>query len=529
MFALSPYVELERQMKIGIDVGGTHTDAVVMRGLEILATHKALTTSDVKQGIVEALDTVMSIASLDAADITAVMIGTTHFTNAVIERKELSETAIIRACLPTGSGIPPMCDWPEDIASCLGNHVYMVKGGHRFDGSEIHGLDDREIGTVLDDLISKGIKSIAIASAFSPINNSHEHYIAALAKAKIPDANITVSHEIGRLGILERENAALLNASLGGLAQSVVSNMKAALVDRKIKCPFYVSQNDGTLMSADFIARYPALTFASGPTNSLRGAAVLSKLDNAIVVDIGGTTSDVGVLANGFPRESNSFIDVGGVRTNFRMPDIMAIGLGGGSLVSADGKSVGPSSVGHRLVKEGLVFGGLQLTATDIIVAAGHQDIGDVNKVSGLSGLLVRAASATMHRMIDDAIDKMRPSDEPVPVILVGGGSILITGKLNTASEVYCPEHAGVANAIGAAIAQVGGEVESVVSYNKVKRDKAIQSATQAAREKAIKAGAQKQSLRVLDIEETPLSYMDDNAVRLRIKVIGDLKQVRQS
>tara|TARA_B110000879_G_scaffold10159_1_gene13111 strand:- start:5804 stop:6208 length:405 start_codon:yes stop_codon:yes gene_type:complete len=134
-----------------------------------------------------------------------------------------------------------------------------------------------------------------------------------------------------------------------------------------------------------------------------------------------------------------------------------------------------------------------------------------------------------MHRMIDDAIDKMRPSDEPVPVILVGGGSILITGKLNTASEVYCPEHAGVANAIGAAIAQVGGEVESVVSYNKVKRDKAIESATQAAREKAIKAGAQEQSLRVLDIEETPLSYMDDNAVRLRIKVIGDLKQVRQS
>lgn len=529
MFVPSLDVELVRKMKIGIDVGGTHTDAVVMRGLDILATHKALTSSDVKQGIVEALDTVMSIANLDAADITAVMIGTTHFTNAVIERKELSETAVIRACLPTGSGIPPMCDWPEDIANSLGNHCYMIKGGHTFDGSEIHGLDDKEICTVLDDLITKGIESIAIASAFSPINNSHELHIAQLARAKIPSANITLSHEIGRLGILERENAALLNAALGGLAQNVVSNMKAALIERKINCPFYVSQNDGTLMSADFIAQYPALTFASGPTNSLRGAAVLSNLDNAIVVDIGGTTSDVGVLANGFPRESNSFIDVGGVRTNFRMPDIMAIGLGGGSLVSQDGKLVGPSSVGHRLVKEGLVFGGSKLTATDIIVASGHQQIGDADHVSGLSESLVSAASATMHRMIDEAIDKMRPSDEPVPVILVGGGSILVTEKLNTASEVYCPEHAGVANAIGAAIAQVGGEIESIVSYSKVKRDKAIQSATQAARDKAVKAGADEQSLRVLDIEETPMSYMDDNAVRLRIKVVGDLKQVKYS
>ena len=112
-----------------------------------------------------------------------------------------------------------------------------------------------------------------------------------------------MSHEIGRLGILERENAALLNASLGELATKVVSNMEAALAERGLRCPFYVSQNDGTLMSAQFIARYPALTFSSGPTNSLRGAAVLSGMQDALVVDIGGTTLDVGVLANGFPRE----------------------------------------------------------------------------------------------------------------------------------------------------------------------------------------------------------------------------------
>ena len=390
-------------------------------------------------------------------------------------------------------------------------------------------MDNVEIRSVIKDVAQKGIESIAVAAAFSPMNPAHEVYLANKIRAEIPNANITLSHEIGRLGILERENAALLNAALGSLADAVVSSMKQALIERQIDCPFYVSQNDGTLMSADYIAKYPALTFASGPTNSLRGAAMLSQISDAIVVDIGGTTSDVGVLANGFPRESNSFIDVGGIRTNFRMPDIMSTGVGGGSLVSADGTSVGPESVGHRLVTQGLVFGGDQVTATDIVVAAGLHCIGDTQRVAHLKPEMIKAALDEIHRLIDDAIDRMRPSDDPVPVILVGGGSILVSQKLNSASKIVCPEHADVANAIGAAIAQVGGEVESIISYSKTKREDAIAKSTEEAKTKAMLAGADGDSLRVLDVEETPMSYMDDNAVRLRIKVVGELKQLVKS
>ena len=516
-------------MRIGIDVGGTHTDAVVMNGNDVLATFKALTSADVKTGIVESLDAVMARASLNAADITAVMIGTTQFTNAVIERRELSPTAIIRACLPTGTGIPPMCDWPEDIAAELGNNEYRVFGGHIFDGSEIHALDEDQIRQVAQDIQDKGIKAIAVAAAFSPMEHAHEFRIGEIVRELIPDANITLSHEIGRLGIIERENAALLNAALGDLATRVINSMSEALNERDLHCPFYISQNDGTLMAADFIARYPALTFASGPTNSLRGAAVLSGIEDAIVVDIGGTTSDVGVLAGGFPRESNSYVDVGGVRTNFRMPDIMAVGLGGGSLVNDDGSQIGPKSVGHRLVTEGLVFGGKQLTSTDIIVASGAQEVGNPEHVKHLSADLIETATQTIHRIVDDAIDKMRPSEEPVPIILVGGGSILITRNLSTASQLICPQHAEVANAVGAAIAPAGGEVESVVSYSKISREDAIAEATQEAEKKAIAAGADPDRLRVLDIEENPMSYMADNAVKLRVKVVGELVQGKLS
>ncbi len=512
-------------MRIGVDVGGTHTDAVLMDGMEIVSSHKALTSGDIKQGIVEALDAVLALAGIKTTQIRAVMIGTTQFTNAVIERRELSDTAIIRACLPTGSGLPPKCDWPEDIAQATGDYSYMIHGGHLFNGKPIAELDLKALDKVIADIDSHDVKSIAVAAAFSPAVADHERQMAQRILSRIPDANISLSHEIGRLGILERENAALLNAALGNLANRVISNMRAALEERSIHCPFYVSQNDGTLMAADYIARFPALTFSSGPTNSLRGAAILSGVTDAIVVDIGGTTADVGVLANGFPRESNSHIDVGGVRTNFRMPDILSIGLGGGSLIVEQGKTIGPQSVGHRLVKEGLIFGGETLTTTDIAVANGSCSIGDTSRVAHLPEKLVETATETMHSMVDDAVDKMRPSEEPVPVILVGGGAVLVSRSLSTASEMLHPKHAGVANAIGAAIAQVGGEVEHIVSYSKIERHKAMDIATEEARGKAIAAGADESSLRVLDIEETTMSYMDDDAARIRIKVVGDLRQ----
>src|SRR4030095_1167091 len=133
---------------------------------------------------------------------------------------------------------------------------------------------------------------------------------------------------------------------------------KRSIADLGITAPLYLTQNDGTLMSAEFAELYPVLTFASGPTNSMRGAAFLSGLKDAMVVDVGGTTSDVGALTHGFPREASVAIDIGGVRTNFRMPDVYSFGLGGGSLVRQAPLTIGPQSGGYRITEEALVLGG---------------------------------------------------------------------------------------------------------------------------------------------------------------------------
>jgi N-methylhydantoinase A/oxoprolinase/acetone carboxylase beta subunit len=510
-------------LRIGIDVGGTHTDAVLLDGDAVVASTKALTSADVLTGIMDALEAILSEHAEGEDSIEAVMLGTTQFTNAVIERRELSEVAAIRIGRPSGNGLPPKIGWPDDISRCLGENVYTIQGGYLYDGWPLADLDDREIDKVISDLISKKVEAVSISSAFSPMKPEPEIDLGKRIRAAMPHVHITLSHKIGRLGILERENAALLNTSLLRFADNVVTSFVDAIRRRGLNCRFFVSQNDGTLMDAEFARAYPALTFASGPTNSLRGACKLTGLDNAVVVDIGGTTSDIGVLQDGFPRESNVVIEVGGVRTNFRMPDILAIGLGGGSLVGEEGNTVGPRSVGHRLVKEGLVFGGNTLTATDVVVASGDAQVGDPSRVANVDETLVSTAKRRMSEMLNLGIEKMKPSSDPLPIVLVGGGAILATESPATASEMLRPEHAGVANAIGAAIAQIGGETERLVSYDKVARKDAIRSVTAEATRLAITAGADEATIRVADVEETAMSYMAGNTTRLRVKVVGEI------
>jgi len=233
-------------------------------------------------------------------------------------------------------------------------------------------------------------------------------------------------------------------------------------------------------------------------------------------------------LQDGFPRQSNIAIEVGGVRTNFRMPDILAIGLGGGSLVLDGGNTIGPRSVGYRLVTDGLVFGGDTLTTTDVIVAAGTANIGDAAKVAELDAGLVGTAVDKIHSIVDNGIDQMKSSREPVPVVLVGGGAILVSKSLDTAAEIHRPEHSGVANAIGAANAQVGSETERIVSYRRIPKERVLQEMKEILTAKLLQAGADSNTVKLADIEETSVSYMADESTRIRVKMVGDLSFTRQ-
>jgi N-methylhydantoinase A/oxoprolinase/acetone carboxylase beta subunit len=512
-------------MRIGIDVGGTNTDAVLMDGSTVLAEIKTSTTADVTGGILTALDALVSASAVSAGRVEAVMIGTTHFTNAFVEAKRLIPTAAVRLGLPATRSLPPMVDWPDRLRDAVGAKTYVCHGGHEFDGRHIAPLDRDELLRAAEDIRRSGLESIAISSVFSPVNDEFEREAAEILGGELPDLPISLSHELGRMGLLERENATIMNACLRGLATHIVAAFNTALDQFGIEAPIYLSQNDGTLMTVEFAERYPVATFASGPTNSMRGAAFLSGEQNCAVVDVGGTTADVGVLQHGFPREASVAVRVGGVRTNFRMPDVLSLGIGGGSLVRQDGEvTVGPESVGFELTSRALVFGGDTLTASDLAVADGRASFGDPERVADLDRGVARAGLEWAERAIAEAVDRMKTSPDPIPVVLVGGGSVLLRDELEGASRVIRPEHFGVANAIGAAIAQVGGEVERVFSLDGMSRDEALDQAKAEATEKAVAAGAVASTVRIVDVEEVGLAYLPGNATRVKVKAVGDLE-----
>ena len=509
-------------MHIGIDVGGTNTDAVLMDSDVLVDKIKKPTTPDVTSGIISCINTLIGSRS-DVDQIDAVMLGTTHFINALLQRRELAPSAALRLCLPATTMLPPLVDWPDDLKNSIGGHTYMARGGHEYDGREISSIDEKELRKIANQMTDEGVRSVSICGVFSPVDGSHEKIAAEIIKSETPDVNITLSSEIGRVGLLERENAAMLNACLVEVASKTVAAIRTAMLSAGLNVPLFFSQNDGTLMQSEFASHYPVFTIASGPTNSMRGAAFLSGVLDAVIVDIGGTSTDGGMLIRGFPREAAVSVDVAGVRTNFRMPDVFSTALGGGSLIKQNPLTIGPESVGFKLAGEAMVFGGGQMTATDIAVANGMAEVGDRRLVSNIERSFAEDTIDEIQKRVEDVVDQVKISAQPVPVVLVGGGSILVRNSFDGASNVLRPSNAEVANAIGAAISQVGGQVEKVYSLTDMSRDEALDLAKDEATQKAVEAGGDPKSIEIVDIEEIPLTYLPSNALRVKVKAVGNL------
>ena len=298
---------------LGVDVGGTNTDAVIMLGDKVIAAAKRSTTADVGEGLIEAVRAVLEAARMSPASLSTVMIGTTQFINAFVQRRDLTEVAAVRIALPKTDGIPPMVGWPDDLLEVVGKHSYLVGGGSFYDGREYETLDMAALEHAGRDIRAKNISSIALTSGFAPVRPDIERKAAEVILSVHPEADITLSSDVGGIGLVDRENAALINASLRQLSRKVVTSLHDALGRLGVKAPIYLSQNDGTLVSTTYATRFPIVTCSAGPTNSIRGAAFLTGLQDAIVMDIGGTTTDLGFLVRGFPRETATAHLIGGV------------------------------------------------------------------------------------------------------------------------------------------------------------------------------------------------------------------------
>lgn len=517
------------ELSLGVDVGGTNTDAVVLDSSDaVIAYTKAPTTEDVTGGIRAAISTVLEALGERRQDVTRVMMGTTHATNAIVNRRDLGRVAVIRLGAPAATGYPPLTDWPEDLRKNVLAGSVVLPGGHMVDGMPIAALEPQQVREFLDG-VAGSVDAVAVCGIFSPSFPGQEAQVQGIIHDHLGlEVPVSLSQDIGAIGLLERENATVLNAALYGVARSVTDALLTVVDEEGLAdAAVYFAQNDGTLMALDFAARYPVLTIGSGPANSIRGAAFLSGVENAIVVDVGGTTSDLGVVVNGFPRESTLPREIGGVRTNFRMPDILSIGVGGGTRVDTQSGQLGRDSVGHRLHREALTFGGSTATLTDAAVHAGRagEILGgrEVNPGAD-AGTALKQALEQAYEQLEESVERLSHGRLDMPLIVVGGGGFLVPDDLPGAGTVLRPDYGNVANAVGAAMSLVGGRAQEISSYEE--RDEAVVRASRAAMDRAIEAGADPLHVEVIDILETPISYSAQQTVRISAKAAGPLARL---
>ncbi|KAI1380512.1 hydantoinase [Hypoxylon crocopeplum] len=529
-----------KTLVVGVDVGGTNTDSVLLdisksSGDAVLASHKAPTTSNVTLSVRASLEALLSKSDAKPIDITALAIGTTHFLNAIIEKdtSRVEKVAVLRLASHSFSrGTPPFADWPRGLEKIIHGHSAIIPGGCNIDGTLIGPVDETAVREQAGIIKSKGVKNVVVVGIGCATDEKYhqEETVHEWLRDELGNGvNIILSHNIAGPGLLARENASILNASIMNFAKRTIRAFIGATRRIELQCPLYLTSNVGHLLPFSEAMRTPIRVFSSGATNSIRGAAFLAKSSisqaGSIVVDIGGTTSDVGyLLRNGYPRLAKTYTDLAGVKVNLEMPSVESIGLGGGSIlhVTDDRVTVGPDSVGHYLTTKALCFGGGTTTATDIAVASGAA-VGST-KVS-LPEETIAKANARIKKMLEDCIDRVKLSPDPCTVILVGGGSILCPKELAGVSEVIVPEHAGVANAIGAAIAKVFGSAEKIVKGHDIQEG--IAEVKARAVQNAVAKGGFADSAVALYEEVSGVPYTTDQTmIKIEVACEADHKRV---
>ncbi|KAL2817246.1 hypothetical protein BDW59DRAFT_175573 [Aspergillus cavernicola] len=499
-------------LRIGVDVGGTNTDAVVLDSTQqatptrgVLASHKTPTTPNATAGVESAIRAVLNQSGIaDTRGISSVTIGTTAFLNSVIERdrRHLTRVAVLRLSKSFLRDVKPFSDWPPDLAAAIQGYIGYADGGLHIDGSEEAPVVEEQVVNECREIRSRGLSTFVIAGVYAPIDREfhQEDKVHDIVAREIPGADIVCSHEVANIGFLEHENASILNAAILRFAKQTIRGLQDAMRRLDLSSrPLYLTQNDGTLLDAATAARVPIRTFSSGVTNSMRGAAYLSGLapgegkgESAIVVDIGGTTTDVGVmLPSGLPRQASAYLSVAGINVNYSLPHLHSIGLGGGSIIGGTencGVTVGPASVRSQ-----------QRQMSQLQQASRVSVIGDPQACKGLDGKSISNVLVRIKTMLEQAIDTVMTSPDPMPVFVTGGRSVLAPDTIQGASAIIRPPFNDFAN------------TTSSKNTSQQSISETTEEAKRMAVEKAVSSGAVSETVNL------------DNQIRSVITAIGEL------
>ena len=366
---------------IGVDTGGTYTDAAIIEahGHKVVARAKAITTKgDLAIGVTEAITSAVAQLpqGLRAQDIRLVSVSTTLATNAVVEGHGSAVGVLLvgfDAAMVERTGI---------AKAFPGIAIEVIVGGHDHNGDAPLPLDVLALDAALERMADK-VDAFAVASTFAVRNAAHEHAARDLIVARTGKP-VTLSTELSSsLDAPRRALTATLNARLIVRVSTLIEAVDRSMKQLHIDCPLMIVKGDGTLALAESVATRPIETVLSGPAASLVGARWLSGLDNFILSDMGGTTTDLGILRDGRPQVTEQGAEVGGWRTMVRAIDVRTIGLGGDSEIHIG--SHGKITVGPQRIVPVSLLGARYPEVLKLLEA----DLADVERGSSLHGRFV--------------------------------------------------------------------------------------------------------------------------------------------
>lgn len=465
-------------MLLGIDMGGTHADGVLIRDQTIYRkVKKPVASGKLFQSLVEAIDEL--IETVDPGEIKRVNLSTTLSTNAIVEGNTSKVTLITQS----GPGLNHTFD-------DLSTETYFLSGYIDHRGKKVHPLDPSELRK-LEQKIGKSNHNLAVVTKFSSRNPAFEKEIADYFKSSFN--HVTQGHRLsGRLNYPRRVNTAILNGAVHDVYHNFSDQMSRALKERGIDAPIYILKADGGTMTHEMAIERPVETILSGPAASFMGMWSLLDLSGThILFDIGGTTTDIFFIVNGSPVFEREGIDISKHRTLVRAVFSQSIGIGGDSYVRIED---GHLKVGPERRGQSLTFGGDHLTLTDALVLLNENNMPEkvlagfetlkndyLNQlnVSGISHEelaenIVTIATDAIYKETTRLLDNLNSQPvetiqeileeeaiEPTSIKLIGGPAEMLEPYLakRFSLKTERPKHAAIANAIGAALAKPTFEV----------------------------------------------------------------------
>jgi N-methylhydantoinase A/oxoprolinase/acetone carboxylase beta subunit len=543
-------------MILGIDVGGTHTDAVLIEDLKIKKKTKTLTN---EKNLIDSLLCVTSelLRGEPLEKLKRVVLSTTISTNAIVQNK----TDRVSLVLVSGPGLSPsLLNIKED--------VHFVSGYVNHRGIEIAGIDQNEVSGIGVLLKEQGVEHVGIVGKFSTRNPGQEIKIQEIIRDQLK--HVSLGHKMsGHLNFPRRISTTYLNAAIWGVYNDFVKQVLNFVHQWGFEIPVYILKADGGTVDITQSVKLPVETILSGPAASIMGVlSMFDRKEDVIALDIGGTTTDIAIFADGVPLLEALGVTINDYKTLIRGLRTKSIGIGGDSRVKFEDHKIiiGPEREGPAAA-----LGGTYPTPTDAMIILGMTMLGDKEKAARavmdiaaqMNGSIMDAAQAIVNHMCDHIVFHINHmieeiNNKPVYTIhemleakklcpgalyVVGGPAQAMCGMLGKmlGCSAHVPEHAEVANAIGAALARPTAEItlladteRGVLTFGQeglqnaipttFSRKDAIAMGMERLKDKAMALGAREEDLEIEIIEDKEFNmvreyYTTGRNIRVRLQV----------